>query len=346
MMTDTIQKVAWKSASNIALVKYWGKHSEQIPMNPSISITLENANTQTSIQYNKSNGSDVKVDFLFEGNRKPEFGQKIERFIARIAKDYPLLNEFSYIIESSNSFPHSTGIASSASSMSALAMNLYSILREHGAIASEDLSIASSMSRLGSGSACRSVYPGFAVWGNSEIVDGSHDEYAVEVNEKIHEEFKNTHDSILIVDSAKKSVSSTEGHALMAGHSFRESRIKQSHDNLKVLMQALEGGDWHKFTEIVELEALTLHALMMSSVPSYILLHPNTLKVIELIREFRNATSTAMAFTLDAGPNIHLLYPDYNAGAVKSFINDALIQYCEERKVLHDKAGQGPEKLI
>ena len=121
-------KVAWRSPSNIALIKYWGKKEGQIPANASLSFTLSKSYTETKIAYSENeNGNNVSIDFLFEGKKNELFEQKIVKFLNSINKYFSFLSKLHLKIESKNSFPHSAGIASSASSMSALALCLCSI---------------------------------------------------------------------------------------------------------------------------------------------------------------------------------------------------------------------------
>ena len=119
-------KTTWRSPSNIALVKYWGKRENQVPANPSISFTLDVCTTTTSISYAKLNekSSGFSFELFFEGKIKEDFRPKVETFFKRIEKYLPFLKRYHFIIETSNSFPHSSGIASSASGMSALALCL------------------------------------------------------------------------------------------------------------------------------------------------------------------------------------------------------------------------------
>ncbi|MGA8855504.1 MAG: diphosphomevalonate decarboxylase, partial [Christiangramia sp.] len=119
-------EVTWQSPSNIALVKYWGKKENQIPANPSISFTLDNCQSTTRLKYStrktESETGDFNFDFYFEGKQKDDFKPKILKFFQRIEKYCPYLKNYKFEIYSENSFPHSSGIASSASGMSALAL--------------------------------------------------------------------------------------------------------------------------------------------------------------------------------------------------------------------------------
>ena len=323
-----------RSPSNIALIKYWGKKGNQIPANPSLSFTLTNSYTETQIIYTpKENNGKIELDFYFEDKKNNLFQQKIEQFFLKILPYFPFLTKLKLKISSSNSFPHSAGIASSASSMSALALCLCEIEKKHyGTLQSKEdfLQKASFIARIGSGSAARSVYPLAATWGEYVENPVSSDEYASPLLFDMHPVFKNYRDAILIVSKGVKKVSSTAGHNLMHGHPFAEKRFVQAKENLKKLLPALEKGNQDIFIEIVENEALTLHALMMSSNPGDILMEAGTLKIIEKIRAYRGKTGIKLCFTLDAGPNVHLLYSANDSDEVEKFIKNELLQYCTD----------------
>ncbi len=335
-------KNSFRSPSNIALVKYWGKYGIQLPRNPSISFTLTNAFSETNMQLvprETAKGS-IELDFAFEGKKNEAFCAKQVKFLDSIVAHFPFLYEYGLQVNSSNSFPHSAGIASSASAMSALALCLCDVERQlTGNLQNEAdfLRKASIISRLGSGSACRSVYPQLAVWGETTHVAGSSNEYAVPYGHEVDPIFHSFHDDILIVSSAEKSVSSRAGHALMEGNPFAATRYKQANDNLGELIAAMKAGDLEKFGVIVENEALTLHALMMCSYPSFILLQRNSLAIIERIKQFRESEKLPFYFTIDAGPNIHFLYPDSVSAQAKIFIDNQLRPLCENGKVVEDR---------
>jgi len=204
---------------------------------------------------------------------------------------------------------------------------------------------ASDLSRLASGSAARSVYGGFTLWGKLVGVHHSSDDYAIPFTGELHPDFRNLQDSILIVRSGKKAVSSTAGHKLMDNHPDKETRIREANEHCKELINVLKNGDFFRFAEICELEALSLHQLMMNSTPSFILMQPETLAIIQKIREFREKTAQKICFTLDAGPNIHLIYPDENKGEIRDFIHQELLVYCEDKSWIDDKMGTGPRLI-
>ncbi len=339
---NSLYKVEWTSPSNIALVKYWGKYGVQLPQNPSISFTLKNSVTTLSIEIFESEAP--TLEFFFEGKPNLKFQEKISKFLAGEIFRFPWLSHHHLKIESKNTFPHSSGIASSASSMSALCLGLLSIDEKmSGRTLSKEefFKQASELSRLASGSAGRSVFPRMAVWGVSTAVPGSSNEYAVEFSEA-HPMFHDYCDSILIVDAGEKSVSSRAGHSLMENHPMKDVRFQIARENMIHLVEALKAGDMESFIRITEEEALTLHALMMTSRPSYILLRPDSLRLIEEIKNFRATTKIPACFTIDAGPNIHLLYPKSHEVAVRRFIDEKLAPGLAG--VIHDEVGMGPVK--
>lgn len=339
-------KITWRSPSNLALIKYWGKYGRQLPKNASISLTLQNAYSETSLSYEeKEDDGKIAVDFLFEGEENEAFKNKIVRFLGSITEYFPFLTGYKLNLESHNSFPHSAGIASSASSMSALALCLCSMEREVSiTMPNEELFFrkASDIARLGSGSASRSVYPSLALWGETTLAEGSSNEYAIPFGKHVHEVFHSFHDDILMVSKKEKSVSSTAGHALMETNPFAEIRYQQAHQNLEKLLVALKEGDLETFGLIAEQEALQLHALMMTSEPSYILMEGNSIELIKRVQAWRKETGNQLYFSLDAGPNLHLLYPDSIKEAVKAFIESDLLDCCEGRQYLQDQVGKGP----
>ncbi|MFN8298160.1 MAG: hypothetical protein U0T75_03570 [Chitinophagales bacterium] len=345
------KKITWRSPSNIALVKYWGKKAGvQIPANPSISFTLEQCYSETSVTLLPKEGKskDIELRFYFDGKENIAFRLRMLKFFESVIKDFPLLTQHSLLIHSTNSFPHSSGIASSASSMSALALVLcdwQQQLSKKKLSPEKFLQQASYYARLGSGSACRSVYPYIAEWGKTNTVKGSTDERAIPFEKNLNKVYHNFQNTILIASSAEKKVSSRVGHSLMKTNPFARTRYAQAEKNLKEITGALKTGDLEKFGAIVEEEAMTLHALMMASTPSFVLMAPSTLAMIEKIRYFREVSKLPVYFTLDAGPNIHLLYPKAIAKKVDAFIYAELEQHCEQGKMIHDNVGKGPKRI-
>ena len=338
----------WEAPSNIALIKYWGKKGNQIPSNPSISFLLSKCFTRTKIKFSPINSEkDPWFTFKLNGKIKLDFYKKIEIFLDRILPYMPSLKNHNLIIDSSNSFPHSSGIASSASSMAAMALCITDWERQINIKMTEEMfKIKSSfLARLGSGSASRSIYGPISSWGKTSHLKESSDIYAVPLKQKVHKTYDGFCNSIIIIDEAEKEISSTEGHRLMNEHPFAKKRFYQANQNFLEIKNSLLTGDIQKFIQIVESEALTLHALMMTSSPSYKLFKPETIKIIELIKNYRENSKNPLCFTLDAGPNIHLLYPKAYRKDVLDFIDNELIKTFPSIKFIHDQVGNGPKKI-
>lgn len=341
--------VSWQAPSNIALVKYWGKTGLQLPANPSVSFTLDSCFTQTTVKFERT--KKVKgipaVKVFFEGNLAPEFLPKVESFLGHAAILQPHLREFSLEIHTTNSFPHSSGIASSASGMAALACCLMDFEKQLFPYSLPEYinKKASLMARLGSGSAARSIEGGIIMWGLHPEFKGSSDLYGIPFPGEVAPVFENYQDTVLLVDKGKKSVSSSVGHGLMKGHLYAKSRFQQAREHLINLKPIFESGNLTEFMNLVETEALSLHAMMLTSNPSYLLMKPETLAIIERIREFRQDTGEPVSFTLDAGANVHVLYPESAATEVYPFICDHLLKHCVDGEHIRDRVGKGAIKI-
>lgn len=347
-MPSSYEKIAYQAPSNIAFVKYWGKHGRQLPMNPSLSMTLSKCISKCEISYSLQEKKKGIISFLFEGKENILFQKRLQSYLDGIEDIYPLASELTLKIQSENTFPHSAGIASSASAMAAFSSCLAKIEERQKTLltasqrSANDFKRRSSvLARLASGSACRSIYGQYALWGKTKWNEGS-DEYASPFTE-IHHDFLKLCDSVLIVSSGVKEISSSLGHSMMNTHLYKEVREHQAHENMRMIVAAMKRGDYKTFGEILESEALTLQALMMTSFPSFLLLAPNSIRLIELIKSYRKSTDNPVYFTVDAGPNIHLIYPKKIKKEVVNFITRELLPFCET--VIHDEIGVGAREL-
>ena len=321
--------------SNIALIKYWGKYEGQIPANPSISFTLSNCKTETKMIFRS--GEKFSVKTFLAGKEETKFSAKIEKYFRSIEKYLPWILQGSFVIETENTFPHSSGIASSASGFGAIAKCLMEMDREFSGKDFFDVKKASFLARLGSGSACRSVYDGLVVWGEVNEVEGSSDLYAVKYpDEEIHPIFRDFNDYVLLIHEGQKSVSSTVGHGLMNTNPYAERRFQEARENFVPMKEILKLGDLQAFIKLVEHEALTLHAMMMMSEPAFILMQTGTLQVINKVWEFRKETNLPLFFTLDAGANVHLLFPSEKKAEISNFIETELLQYTQNGGIVRD----------
>ena len=332
------KKVTESCPSNIALIKYWGKYENQIPANPSISYTLNLCKTNTEMEFLADETFSVQT--YLAGKEELKFAEKIEKYFRNIEQYLPWILKGKYIIKTENTFPHSSGIAGSASGFGAIAKCLMALDQTFSGKSDDDSSLkkASFLARLGSGSACRSLYDGLVVWGETKEVSESSDLFAVRYpNQEIHKVFRNFNDWVLLIHEGEKSVSSTVGHGLMNTNPYAERRFQEAHENFANLKTILKEGDMKGFIQLVEHEALTLHAMMMMSEPAFILMKTGTLAVVTKIWDFRKETDLPLFFTLDAGANVHLLFPSGKAeDKIQEFIIKELVQHTQNNGVVKD----------
>tara|TARA_B100001250_G_C19512680_1_gene662386 strand:- start:361 stop:756 length:396 start_codon:yes stop_codon:yes gene_type:complete len=131
----------------------------------------------------------------------------------------------------------------------------------------------------------------------------------------------------------------------MQGHPFATQRIEQANTHLKQLKTALASGDLELFIYLTEAEALSLHAMMMTSSPSFVLMQPNTLAILQKVWDYREQTGLPLCFTLDAGANVHLLYPLKERTPILDFIQKELVFHCQQGQYIEDQVGNGAKKI-
>ena len=338
--------VEWNSPSNIALIKYWGKKQNQIPQNPSISFTLSKCYTNTVVKFKPKKNAQNEIYFTFEGKENQDFEKKVYSYIKSINKYFGFLKNHDLFINSKNNFPHSSGIASSASSMSALASCIVDIESQ---ITNNDnnfnLKKKSFISRLGSGSASRSIEGPVTLWGKTDAFKESSDLYAVNISNEVDKIFHDFNNTILIINPEQKVISSSLGHELMNKNPFSKKRFEIAKNNTERIKDILKSGELDDFITITESEALMIHSLMLSSAPYYIMMKPNTLEAIYKVLEFRRETKLHLCFTLDAGSNVHLLYPKSETEIITKFIDNELLMLCKSNSCIHDHLGYGSVKI-
>jgi len=297
-----------KAPANIAFIKYWGKKDEKLrlPANSSISMNLSNAFTVTSVEFNSRLTSD---ELIINGS----ISSRDE--IRRVSNHLNLIRNLSKIkdfarVESKNNFPKGSGIASSASGFAALTVAATGATGLQ--LSEKELSI---LARLGSGSACRSVPDGFVEWKYGET---SEESYA---DSLFTPDYWKICDLIAIVGENSKKVSSTEGHAIAETSPFYKTRIAGMEDKIREIKSAMKARDFTKFGEILEAEAINMHAVMMTSDPPLYYWLPETLKVMAQVVELRSG-GLACYFTIDAGPNVHIICNEADADKIKSKLSE------------------------
>lgn len=339
--SEMTKKIKARFPSNIALVKYWGKYGQQLPCNASLSLTLKNAYTSIEMEYKPKSNPDLDFKYFFEGKENIAFKDKVVKYAQAQAEFSEFLRNNAVIIHSSNSFPHSTGIASSAAAFATIAAVLLKAA-QGDTDENKFLQTASHLARLGSGSACRSFYGPYALWGRLENLPESSNEYAIPILD-IHENFADMRDAIVIVEDQPKQVSSTVGHSLMKNHPYAAARFEDANKHCEEMLEVLKYGNFESFISITEREALSLHAMMMTSGDYYMLMKPGTIQVIEAVMQFRKSTGLPVCFTLDAGPNVHILYPAAIQDEVKALLDKDISPLA--KSIIMDEAGCGGQFL-
>ena len=278
--------------SNIAFIKYWGKKDEilRLPENGSISMNLSNLATTTTVEFNK----DFKKDEIIINDQKEEnAGSRAIKHLDRI-RSLAGINLKAKVV-TNNSFPTGTGLSSSASGFAALTV---AGAKAAGLDLSEkELSI---LARQGSGSACRSIPDGFVEWLDGDKSDTS---YGVSL---YSENYWDIIDVVAVVSKNKKEVSTTEGQKLAASSLFFPVRLANIQEKIKLIKKYMKEKDFIKFGELLEAEALELHAIMLTSIPSLIYLLPGSLHVMHMVKRWRQE-GLQVYFTVNTGQDIHLI---------------------------------------
>lgn len=291
---------------NIAFIKYWGncEADTRIPANGSISMNLGGLETRTTVTFDPSLPSD---QLALDG--QPVGGTALGRVGAflDIVRRMSGVNDYA-AVDSQNNFPMGAGIASSASAFAALAL---AASRAAG-LELDELAL-SQLARRGSGSACRSVPGGFVEWLVSGCEEGS---YAIPIARPEHWDLA---DCIAVVSQVHKPVGSTEGHALAHTSPLQFARVAGAPQRLDICRQAILGRDFEALAEVIELDSNLMHAVMMSSTPRLLYWEPATLAIMQAVTEWRKS-GTACAYTIDAGPNVHVISPKEQVSQVRALL--------------------------
>ena len=292
---------------NIAFIKYWGNRDEalRIPMNSSLSMNLDALSTTTSVEFRSDLQHD---DLVIDGaNASSEAVQRVSTFLDILRARMPE-KDCKAIVISQNNFPMGAGIASSASAFAALA-----VAASKAAGLELDEASLSRLARRGSGSACRSVPAGFVEW---QAGTSDKDSYAFSIALADHWQLV---DLIAVVSRTHKEVGSSAGHALASTSPLQNARVADCPRRLQICRQAIIEKDFSTFAKIVELDSNLMHAVMMTSSPNLIYWEPATINIMKKVHEWRSQ-GLQVCYTIDAGPNVHVLCTAENAQTVEKML--------------------------
>ncbi len=289
---------------NIAFIKYWGNRHEglRLPVNGSISMNLAGLEARTTVRFEPGLPQDA-----FTLNGAAQSGAALER----VSCFLDVVRELAHTdqraaVESRSNFPTGAGIASSAAAFAALAL-----AASTAAGLELDEAALSRLARRGSGSACRSIPAGFVEW-HMGTEDG--DSGAVSIAPPEHWALA---DCVAVVAAGEKPVGSTAGHALAGSSPLQAARVADAPRRLDLCRQAVLGRDFAALAEVVELDSNMMHAVMMTSQPALFYWQPASLTVMQAVGEWRRA-GLGVCYTLDAGPNVHVLCAAAEAQAVSA----------------------------
>ena len=313
--------------ANIALVKYWGNADQELrlPANPSLSMNLAGVTSTTTVAFDPALKADeVSLDGA------PALGDRLQRVVDHLDRIRRMARwSLRARVSSSNNFPSGVGLASSASGFAALSL---------AATAAAKLRLPegqlSALARLASGSACRSIPGGFVEWHPAKQ---HKDSFGVCVVPSDHWALV---DVIAIVAAEHKDIGSTLGHALADTSPMQTARVATSKSRFDECKAALLDRDFGRLAQVVELEALVMHAVMLTSAPPLFYWAPTTLELIQAVRRWRSA-GLQVAFTIDAGPNVHCLCPE----AVADEVEERLWAVRGVQRIIRAQPG-GPTRLI
>lgn len=321
-------KATAEARANIAFVKYWGRADDRLnlPLNDSISLTLDKLRTTTTVEFSPALRAD---ELTLNGQRADDKATaRASRHLDRV-RALAKSNDRARVV-SVNEFTTAGGLASSASGFAALSVAGAAALGLR--LTPVELS---RVARLGSGSACRSLFGGYVKWRA-----GTDD--ATSVAEPLHAaDWWDLRDVVVTVEAREKKVGSSDGHSLASSSPLMPARIASMPETLARVERALATRDLALLGETIEREALNMHAVMMTSTPSLLYWTPETVRVLHAARAWREAGLPAYV-TLDAGPNPHVIT---EARHVPRLVRELGEMGYAGEKVLVCAPGEGPRVL-
>ena len=299
--------------TNIALIKYWGKvdEAQAIPATSSLSLTLGGTRTTTTVSFDGGDGTADTADSVTINGASPSAVE-----LERVARFLDLVRARSGVttpatVTSRASVPLAAGLASSAAGFAALAA-----AASRAAGMDLDGRGLSRLARRGSGSATRSVFGGLVLWNAGHDDASSYAEpVACEMDLAM---------VVVVLSQRYKPISSTRAmRATMSSSPLFPAWVEASGRDLQVALEAVRAGDLARLGEIVEGNALGMHATMIAARPGIIYWLPQTIAALHAIRAMREEGLPVWA-TIDAGPNVKVLTEGARAEEVAAALRDRL----------------------
>ena len=315
-------KITAIAPSNIAFTKYWGRKDEtlRLPENGSVSMCLSNLLTTTTVEFSDKYDND---EITIDGKQEKGPSERAIKHLSRIRKLAKIDQKVKVV--SINNFPSGTGLSSSASGFAALTL---AASKAAGLQLSEkELSI---LARQGAGSACRSIPAGFVEWLDGNTSDNSYAKSIFPAN------YWTIADVVAVVSTGKKEVPTSKGHQLAQSSPFMKVRLFNMNKKNQQVKEFIKQKKFSKFGELIEAEALELHAIMLTQIPHLIYWTAGTLKIMKLCAHWRK-DGIPVYFTINTGQDIHLIVEQKNVEKVKTKLKDLK----EVRNIIVNTPGEG-----
>jgi diphosphomevalonate decarboxylase len=327
---STGTKTTVRVGSNIAFIKYWGVIDEaiNIPLSNSISMTLADAHTTTTVEWDHGGALDKDIISLDGKTLDDRAALRLVRHLDRLRGLAGV--DYRASVASMNNFPMASGIASSASGFAALTVAGCAALG-----LDYDNTRLSAIARQGSGSASRSLFGGFVEW------DQGTDDTTSVARQIYPRDHWALYDVVAVISSAEKRVSSENGHKLAETSPLNTGRIGSLDKALAEVRQAIDKRDIAQLGPVIEEDTLAMHGVMMTGRPSLLYWEPATIGLMKAVRTWREDDGLQVYFTIDAGPNIHLICEQ---DTVKQ-VNDRLASMPDVERIIISRPGPGPEFL-
>jgi len=317
-----MKKTTAIAPTNIAFIKYWGRKDEvlRLPVNGSISMNLDDLFTKTTVEFDpKYSKDEVNINGKENEKEKERVIKHLDRI--RVLADSGLKAK----VVSINNFPSSTGLSSSASGFAAL--TLAAVISAGLNLSERDLSI---LARQGSGSSCRSIPSGFVEWVDGDTSETSYAHSIFPVN---HWDIM---DIVAIIGDEKKQTSSSEGQKRTGTSPFMHTRLNLISKKINLCKKYIEEKNFPLFGELVESEALELHAVMLTSRPALIYWRPATIIIMKEVQRWRKE-GLRVFFTINTGQDVHLICEKRDAKAVIQ----ELKKISQVKKIIPNNPGYG-----